>query len=1129
MQMELQLIVDVKADGTYDIVGVDAGNYKIKVVNTTDGYEQITSGVVAVTDGQTSTQNVGLYKKAKITGKVFEDRDRNGVNNSENGFSDIKIQVKLGANNIGNPITPAADGSFTTIALKPDNYHLQVILPSGKDYYKLSAKDVGNDDSIDSDIAISTLKSDSISLTSGNPITNIGIGVYKLVTIKGKVEDFDKNSSSKNPIQGAIVHLLDANGNPILDDNSNPIIVTTDANGNYSIPNMYPYTVYNLRVESSYKENGVTIDYPVINKVVPSSNGGDTFVNFVSLKYKISLLAEPRIIVGDGNSKSKLTFKIINEDGIPVQNANVRFDANLDEHGNNIPTSKKGTFDNALAVTPNEITVITDNEGKAVVNFQSANLRGFLEKQTVLVKAIANLDNGQRLEDSIIMVLEPLSIKGTVKGSGTNGKIYSNTDIRISQVIDKTLADNDPRLMSGFKDGYRLSKITSGVNAGKLLFEYRGKTDENGNYKIFVPYDGVDENNAETYDVKVIVPAEQSPTNKKLEFIQQCAVNKKSQTLNSSADDNVVDSDKTIVGTLVMRQENDAEGEGSLIANSNSKISVEYTQAGNVLKYSVNGDGILVPNPNNAKLTNGGYTRNVYYTFANGQKIIISSETFAPVTNGKLIVEDILIDPRGVVTDINTGNKIVGATVTLYDNVTGLKVPLPANPLGFSNNANPQNTTVKGEYAWMVFPNKTYYIKAQAAGYQPYDSRIDGGELRYTGQAVFTPKAVGLIPVTNKIAFWNFKMRPIVNRAGRGSGGSGGGGGAGGAAVDPTSNKVDKAVKKGLYQQEIEIDKRFMVAGEKIRLDLNYINRTDKVLDKGYLKINLPEGLELIPKKGQFVKDGNIYIDITNLKPNELKSVSVNLSTDNVKATTDYRFESVLLDKNYNIISGLSHVMLRVYYIKDEKIFDGYMVGMPDGNFHPDWHITRAEVATVLVRHTPNRRKAAVDDYSDVNKGDWYYDTVSEALEYGYFDGYDDGTFKPNKKMTRAEIAEAITRFFKIDIENEDSVMQKFTDVEGNKYERQISLVARNSLMVGYPDKTFRPDAYTRRVEAALLFDGVFNRYPTPNVETSFYDIPKDYWAYGHISSVFRGFKLVNENGKIKVLSREKINPHYIK
>ncbi len=161
--------------------------------------------------------------------------------------------------------------------------------------------------------------------------------------------------------------------------------------------------------------------------------------------------------------------------------------------------------------------------------------------------------------------------------------------------------------------------------------------------------------------------------------------------------------------------------------------------------------------------------------------------------------------------------------------------------------------------------------------------------------------------------------------------------------------------------------------------------------------------------------------------------------------------------------------------------------------------------------------------------GDWYYDILSEAIAYGYFTGYSDGTFKPNKYMTRGEIAEAIARFFKIDINSEDSITQFFTDVSGNKYEKQINLVARNRLMNGYPDKTFKPDSFTTRVEAAIFFDGLFNRYGTPNVEPSFFDVAKDFWAYGHIESVFRGFKIVNENGKIKVLSRKKVNPYYIK
>ncbi len=1133
--------VDANVDGSYRFENLPAGDYKVKVVKS--GYEDAVGEKIVAGSGQNKVQDLGIYQKSTISGVVFEDVDRNGKNDKESGFSDIQIQVQLGSDNIGAPITPDADGSFTTIALKPGNYHLKVILENG--YYRVSPKDVGVDDAVDSDVQPSSLISDTINVQSGSPVANVGIGVYKLVTIRGKVEEMVENSASNTPLKGAKVHLLDSSGNAVMGDDGKAIVVKTDASGNYSIPNLYPYTVYKLKVISSYDNNGTIVNYPVTIRAVAASSGGVVVENFVSEKHVIHLVADPAVIVGDGASTSELTFTIKYQDGRPAQNTNVKFDANLDRFGNDIPTSKKGTFNNALAATPIEITVRTDDDGKAVVTFKSANLRGFLEKQTVMVRATANLDNGERLEDSIVMILEPLSIKGTVKGSGDDAKVYANAEIRIRQVIDKNLADDDPRLMAAFKDGYKLSKISSGENAGKLLFEYTGRTDENGGYKIFVPYDGIDEDTSEPYDVNVIIPAEESPTNKELVFVQRGDVNKQTQTIGTSSDDNEVDSEKTIVGTLIMTHEDDddAVGSGSVIVTDNSKIKVKYTQAGNTLQYSVDDDGVLVSDAANAKLTNARYTRDVYYTFDDGREIIIASQTFSSITNGDLIVEDILIDPRGFVTDYNTGAPVAGAKVTLYDNETGEVVPLPASSLGFSNNANPQYTTAIGEYAWMVFPG-IYYILAEADGYLNYDSRTDGGDLRYVGQESYTATPVGLITVADLMAFWNFKMKPIINgpdadedsagsddeRSDDSSSGSSSGrssessnGGYSGDAVVSTTTQTDK----DLYRQEIEVEKRLIFAGETIELNLNYINKSAKTLNRGYLKVNLPADLELIPEQGQVARDGYIYIDVVNLKPNDLRTASINLSTDKVRKISDYNFESVLVDRGYSALTGLSHAMLRVYYVETEEIFDGYMIGRPDGGFHSYDNITRAEVAAVLVRQTEHRYDTPeVTGYSDVNEDDWYYDILSEAIAYGYFTGYSDGTFKPDKYMTRGEIAEAIARFFKIDIASEDGVTQFFTDVEGTKYEREINLVARNSLMNGYPDKTFKPNAYTTRAEAAKFFNGLFNRYPTANVEPSFNDVAKNFWAYGHIESAFRGFRIVNTNGEIKVFSREKENPY---
>ena len=93
-----------------------------------------------------------------------------------------------------------------------------------------------------------------------------------------------------------------------------------------------------------------------------------------------------------------------------------------------------------------------------------------------------------------------------------------------------------------------------------------------------------------------------------------------------------------------------------------------------------------------------------------------------------------------------------------------------------------------------------------------------------------------------------------------------------------------------------------------------------------------------------------------------------------------------------------------------------YIVGYPDGTVRPEGNITRAEVATIFFRLLTDESRDAfwsqTNDYTDVPADAWYNNAVSTLTNAGILDGYEDGTFKPDGNITRAEFATIAVRFF---------------------------------------------------------------------------------------------------------------------
>lgn len=157
-----------------------------------------------------------------------------------------------------------------------------------------------------------------------------------------------------------------------------------------------------------------------------------------------------------------------------------------------------------------------------------------------------------------------------------------------------------------------------------------------------------------------------------------------------------------------------------------------------------------------------------------------------------------------------------------------------------------------------------------------------------------------------------------------------------------------------------------------------------------------------------------------------------------------------------------------------------YIIGYSeDGTVRPNANITRAEVATIFFRLLTDEARdqfwMTSNNFSDVLPNDWYNNAVSTMVNMGIIQGYEDGTFRPNANITRAEFAAIAARFMASGYGVEDDL---FTDIANHWARESINDAAMAGWINGYEDGTFRPDAAITRAEAVTLVNNVLQRKP---------------------------------------------------
>ena len=193
-----------------------------------------------------------------------------------------------------------------------------------------------------------------------------------------------------------------------------------------------------------------------------------------------------------------------------------------------------------------------------------------------------------------------------------------------------------------------------------------------------------------------------------------------------------------------------------------------------------------------------------------------------------------------------------------------------------------------------------------------------------------------------------------------------------------------------------------------------------------------------------------------------------------------------------------------------------YVYGYPDGEVKPNGYITREEVAAIFCRLLDPAYRATIETdenpFPDVESTRWSNHDISTMAKGGYIVGDENGNFNPGNPITRAEFTVIASKFAAVDEISENI----FSDIEGHWAKDYILKAVGQAWITGYEDLTFRPQNKITRAEAMTIVNTMLVRYGDADSEyaTQWPDLDKSDWYYSQVIEATTDHKYVrDENG----------------
>lgn len=214
--------------------------------------------------------------------------------------------------------------------------------------------------------------------------------------------------------------------------------------------------------------------------------------------------------------------------------------------------------------------------------------------------------------------------------------------------------------------------------------------------------------------------------------------------------------------------------------------------------------------------------------------------------------------------------------------------------------------------------------------------------------------------------------------------------------------------------------------------------------------------------------------------------------------------------KELTIANSTTANVIEFLYVKSETKTPGllndvdhyrYLLGYPDGTIRPEREITREEVAAIffrlLTKDTRQQYRSRQHTFPDVASDRWSLEEIGTMANMKIVLGYEDGEFKPDQSITRAEFSAISMRFDTL----HENPTHGFTDISGHWAEKYIASAYQMGWVDGYEDGTFKPNQPITRTEAAKLINRVLKRRVDQiglkaELVIHWPDLPIAHWGY---------------------------------
>ena len=292
--------------------------------------------------------------------------------------------------------------------------------------------------------------------------------------------------------------------------------------------------------------------------------------------------------------------------------------------------------------------------------------------------------------------------------------------------------------------------------------------------------------------------------------------------------------------------------------------------------------------------------------------------------------------------------------------------------------------------------------------------------------------------------------------------------------------------------------------------------------------IDLPDGLEKIGKMA-FLSSVNarIYIpqSVTDIEKKAFNDNAViygyaNSAAEEFAKNNDIKFVAVNSHDEYLSLLTYSDTDNSSYKSAIDELSQlGIINGFEDGTFKPQDNVTRAQAATMFATalgYSDTKYQNIATDkavFSDFLMSHWAYkyaDYVMKSADISsgetncILSGFEDGTFRPDNNMSRAEAAAIFARLISEQKGEKISGKSDFADVKSNEwYSKFIGYIKKYGIIKGYDNNTFKPDENISRAEFVAMtvrFNSLFNDVKKGSYTVKYTDVASNYWAYSDIA-----------------------------